>query len=117
MALAPFIHARCCYNPIFGAQRTGSSHGPVGTSSFSSSSSSSSSSSPCSSSSGTSHPSFFLMSSVLSRIGFCFCFSFVNWLNLNGFSGLVIAGYTNLLNFIYFMNSRTLRSGLPIFCI
>lgn len=55
MALAPFIHARCCYNPIFGAQRTGSSHGPVGTSSFSSSSSSSSSSSPCSSSSDSNH--------------------------------------------------------------
>ncbi|XP_038893907.1 uncharacterized protein LOC120082701 [Benincasa hispida] len=57
MAFAPFIHARCCYNPIFGAQRTGSSHGPVGTSSFSSSSSSSSCtpSSPCSSSSDSNH--------------------------------------------------------------
>ncbi|XP_023541946.1 uncharacterized protein LOC111801937 isoform X1 [Cucurbita pepo subsp. pepo] len=41
MALAPFIHARSCYNHIFGRPRTGSSHEPLGTSSFSSSSSSS----------------------------------------------------------------------------
>ncbi|XP_023520181.1 putative lipase C4A8.10 [Cucurbita pepo subsp. pepo] len=46
MALAPFIHARCCcFNPFFGTQRTNSSHGPVGTSSISSSSSAASSSS------------------------------------------------------------------------
>ncbi|XP_022994966.1 uncharacterized protein LOC111490554 isoform X2 [Cucurbita maxima] len=49
MALAPFIHARSCYNHIFGRPRTGSSHEPLVTSSFSSSSSSSSSPS-CSSS-------------------------------------------------------------------
>ncbi|KAL0535007.1 hypothetical protein IC582_029317 [Cucumis melo] len=55
MAFAPFIHARCCYNPFISPQRTGSSHGPVGNSSFSSPSSSCSSSSPCSSSSDSNH--------------------------------------------------------------